>query len=91
MRYSIGISQISGSVSMMSAVAVEDLVQLKTLLKDVYRADAVNLICLLTFSDEMRNNRRMCVQVDDLTEEDFAWLVAGERYEVKYVEFRKHG
>lgn len=36
-------------------------------------------------------NRRMCIQVDDLTEEDFAWLVASERYEVKYVEFRMHG
>jgi len=88
MAYSIGISKISGAVTMMEQVVVNDLAQFKAVLKDKYRADVVNLICLLTFSDEMRNNRRMCVPVDDLTKEDFAWLVTSERYEVKYVELR---
>jgi len=89
MGYNIGICQISGAFKVMSGVVVEELSQLKGLLKDAYRVEVVNLICLLTFSDEMRNNRRMFVLVDNLTEEDFTWLVNREGYEVKFVEFIK--
>lgn len=91
MGYSIGISKSIGAVTMMDSVVVDDLAQLKVALKEKYRVTSVDLICLLTFSDSMRNNRRMCVQVDDLTAEDFSWLVTNKSYEVKYVELRLQG
>ena len=89
MGYNIGICQISGAFKLMSGVVVEDLSHLKALLKEVYRVEVVNLICPITFSDEMRSERRLFVLVDNLTEEDFAWLVTSESYEVKFVEFIK--
>lgn len=89
MGYNIGICKISGAFKMMSGVVVEDLSQLKVLLKDVYRVEVVNLICLLMVSDVMRNDRRMFVLVDNLTEEDFTWLVTCESYQMKFVEFLK--
>lgn len=87
--YNVGICQISGAYKMMSGVFVEDFSHLKAILKDEYRVEMVNLISLLTFSDDMRNGRRMFVLVDNLTEEDFIWLVTSESYEVRFVEFIK--
>jgi hypothetical protein len=87
MGYNIGICQINGASRMMSGVDVEDLSHLKAILKEVHRVEVVNLICLLTFSDDLRNDRRMFVLVDNLTEEDFTWLVTCEGYEMKFVEF----
>jgi hypothetical protein len=91
MGYSIGISKSIGALTMMDSVVVNDLDELKAVLKAKYRATTVNFICQLTFSDEMNSNRRLCMQVDDLTAEDFSWLVTSKDYEVKYVEFRSQG
>lgn len=87
MVYNIGICQISGAFKLMSGVVVEDLSHLKALLKETYRVEVVNLGCLFTFSDEIRNDHRLFVLVDNLTEKDFTWLVNRKRYEVKFVEF----